>query len=168
MKRIINENIPKLEIVVEVFHDVDTRSIEAATIRPIYDPNGEIDDFALGEYYAFLDQTECYLEDEGLEIIDYQESKASKTSFYYTLADAEQYKSGNMKFIIYLRVSDHRSKLRPEQSKLLKQKHRDEASRLRVRYKLRQILVNSDEFVTYDQACDEVVEKAKEFKEALK
>lgn len=153
-----------INIVVE--HELDIELLETATVRPIL-VDGEIDSQALADYEDFIEDILAEFDYIGLEVIHEQGSNLSKTSRYYTLADAEQYKDDNMKYIIYLRVSDHIATLSPEQKKIIRQKRKDDSSRLRAKYKVRNIIVDNKTFETYDDALEYVIKKAAEYKQTL-
>lgn len=89
-----------LAINVCVEFEIDSASVVAA-IQPVKQSDGTIDEQALTEYDAFITQAEMYLEDAGLEIIDFDDSDASETSRYYTLADAEAHRNGTSKYVIF-------------------------------------------------------------------
>ena len=136
---------------------------------------GELSSVA-GDYYAFykkpsrdafITQAEMYLEDAGLEIIDFDDSDASETSRYYTLADAETHRNGTSKYVIFLRISDHVPKLRDEQYQRIKRRWRATAASLGVKYKVRKITVNGATFYDYDSACDEILRLATDWQKLL-
>ena len=155
-----------LAINVCVEFEIDSASV-AAAIQPVKQSDGTIDEQALTEYDAFITQAEMYLEDAGLEIIDFDDSNASATSRYYTLADAEAHRNGTSKYVIFLRISDHVPKLRAEQYQRIKRRWRGTAATLGVKYKVRKITVNSATFYDYDSACDEILRLATDWQRLL-
>ena len=155
-----------LAINVCVEFEIDSASV-AAAIQPVKQSDGTIDEQALTEYDAFITQAEMYLEDAGLEIIDFDDSNASATSRYYTLADTEAHRNGTSKYVIFLCISDHVPKLRAEQYQRIKRRWRGTAATLGVKYKVRKITVNSATFYDYDSACDEILRLATDWQKLL-
>ncbi len=162
----LNEDIHTFTIDVQVDFEPDIQFLEDVKVRPIL-VDGEIDQQALGDYLAFVLEALSELDDAGLEVIEQHDSKSSETSKYFTLADEGQYKNGDMKYIIYLRISDHVLNLNKDQKKILKQKRIDDSSKLKVKWKVRQIMVNNEIFSTYDEAVEYVGKKALEYKNSL-
>lgn len=162
MKRIYRS----LTIDVCVEFEIDSASV-AAAIQPVKQDDDTIDEQALTEYDAFITQAEMYLEDAGFEIIDFDDSDASDTLRYYTLADAESHRHGTSKYVIFLRISDHVPKLRDEQYQRIKRRWRDTAATLGVKYKVRKITVNGATFYDYDSACDEILRLATDWQMLL-
>ena len=162
-----NTTIKKVFIDVIVDFEIDTAFLEEVEIRPIMTPEGEIDGQALGDYLFFIVQALSELDDAGLTVIEQHDSKSSETSKYFTLADEDQLKEGNMKYVIYLRISDHVPKLTPTQKKFINNKRKEDSNKLKVKWKLRQILVNKEHFLTYDEAAEYVGKKAIEYKKSL-
>lgn len=162
----LNEAIHTFTINIKVNFEPDIQFLEEVEVRPIL-IDGEIDQQALGDYLAFILEALSELDDVGLEVIEQHDSKSSETSKYFTLADEDQYKNGTMKYIIYLRISDHVPNLSIDQKKLLKQKRDDDSSKLKVKWKVRQITVNNETFSTYDEAIKYVGKKALEYKSSL-
>ena len=163
----IEDDVKKLTFDVSVTFEVDNQLLESTPIRPIVTAEGEIDDQALSDYNGFILELLFELEDAVLIVIDEHDSNFSETSKYYTLADEEQFHNENMKFIIYLRVSDHVLKLTKEQKKLINQKRKEESSKLKVKWKVRNIVVNDNLFTSYDDAIEFVGHKAEEYKRSL-
>ena len=162
-----DDKLTKLNFDILVTFEVDNQLLESTPIRPIITDEGKVNDQALSDYYCFILELLFELDDAGLVVIDEHESNYSETSKYYTLADEEQFKNDDMKYIIYLRVSDHVLKLTEKQKKLINQKRKEESSKLKVKWKVRNIVVNNNEFATYDEAIEYVRKKALEYKRAL-
>lgn len=162
----INQELLEFVIDIQVNHEVDTELLEDKKIRPVV-VNGQLNDQALADYQDFILEMLLELDDAGLVVIDSNESKRSKTSKYFTLADEVQYANKNMKYIIFLRVSDHVADLTAEQQKLIKQQRDNASNQLHAKYKVRSILVNNIEYKTYDEAIEYVRRKAAEYKQAL-
>lgn len=91
MRRFIHTSmIDRFDVDILVYFEVIQDMIAASEIRPILQEDGIIDDVALSEYLEFITEVLLELDDMGLEIIDYNDSKSSDTSKYYTLADKER------------------------------------------------------------------------------
>lgn len=161
-----NQKLLEFVIDIRVNHEFDIELLEGKKIRPIF-VDGQLNDQALADYQDFIVEMLLELDEAGLVIIDSNESKKSKTSRYYTLADEVQYANRNAKFIIFLRVSDHVAELTTEQQKLIKQRRDNLSNRLHAKYKVRNILVNNMEYKTYDEAIEYVRKKALEYKRSL-
>ena len=162
-----DDKLTKLNFDILVNFEVDNQLLESTPIRPIITDEGKVNDQALSDYYCFILELLFELDDAGLVVVDEHESNFSETSKYYTLADEEQFKNDDMKYIIYLRVSDHVLKLTEKQKKLINQKRKEESSKLKVKWKVRNIVVNNNEFATYDEAIEYVSKKALEYKRSL-
>lgn len=168
MKRFIHASmIDEFNIDIVVHFEVIQDMIAASEIRPILQEDGSIDDVALSEYLEFITEVLLELDDMGLEIIDYNDSKSSDTSKYYTLADREQYETDTMKYIIYLRISDYVPKLTKEQIDTIKHRRNEFAHRLKVKWKPRYITVNKDTHYSYEEALEDVIKKITDYKKML-
>ena len=163
-----DEEFTKLPFDILVTFEVDNQLLESTPIRPIMTAEGEIDDQALSDYYCFILELLFELDDAGLVVIDEHNSNISETSKYYTLADEEQFKNDDMKYIIYLRISDHVLQLTEKQKKLINQKRKEESSKLKVKWKVKNVVVNDNLFTSYDEAIEYVSHKVEEYKQALK
>ena len=163
MKILARRTISQFEIEVVVDFELDEEYIQSAKIRPVMTKDGQIDGQALSDYLAFIEQAESELEDVGLVIIDESDSRSSETSKYFTLADKKQYENDSMKYVIFLRISDHVPDYTEEQKRWIRQKRDDTKSKLKVKWKVRRILVNNEEFDDYDDAAEYVAKKAEEY-----
>ena len=107
------------------------------------------------------------LDTAGLTVVNQHDSKSSKTSKYFALADETQYTNNDMKYIIYLRVSDHVPNLTDREKQIIKQKRLSETEKLHVKWKVRSIIVNNNTFITYEDAIGYVRKKVIEYKTVL-
>ena len=110
------------------------------------------------------------------EIFDYYEFNVtvaatnSVTSYYYWVARNTEIADDNVPYYIRLRVSDHVQQFSDEGKKVASQKDKDNAERLkrpktkkRQRYKLRNIIVNKENFNTYEEALTEFESTVREW-----
>ena len=166
--KLLNKN--EFRIVVDVYLDTEERKIAASTIRSIYkdEEYTDIDDQGVADYEAFVEEVEGYFDDFDLLIVDNNESNKSLTSVYYTLADLNQWMHNLAKYVIFLRISDHVSRLTKEQKQNI-QDHRNEfKKKYHVIYKVRNIVVNGEIFNSYDDASEYVRQKLAEYSEILR
>lgn len=175
MKKLIiltSDNISsKFELKVTV-HFEQNNIVASSNIKPIqpqYPLNNEIDEQALADYNCFIEDSKEELEDLGLEIKYSNSSNRSLTSRYFTLVDLDQDVMHTMKYMIFLRVSDHLES-NSEYTDALIRDHRnasqEEVSREqghKVRWKLREIIVNDRTFTDYDSAVDYIRKKGEEW-----
>ena len=76
-------------------------------------------------------------------------------------------KNAEMKYIIFLRISDHTPKLTPKQLEMIREKRTAVAKEYGVKWKLAYFLVNKNQYVDYDQAIEAIEEKAIEYMHRL-
>ena len=171
------------EITVEVNMECYQVPVAAASsirkVRPGFPEDRSIDEQALADYMCFIQDSVEELEDLGLEIIESNTSEVSKTSRYFTLVDIEQDIEHTMKYMIFLRLSDHLLELDDEENADRVQKavryHRDQTKLAqekvqghRVIWKVREIIVNGERFDNYDDAIQFVRSRAAEWIELLR
>lgn len=173
----IPSNVPYIDIDIDVIYEVEIHDVVASfsNIRPVYNNDEEIDEQALADYDNFIDELLGELDYNDFKLLRASESKSSATSRYYTLADEHQVDDGNIKFIIFLRVSEHHAMLDEDQREWVrKQRQKDldtfklPKSKKKQRYKLREIIVNNDTYSSYDDAIEDAVKKIQEWKTSIK
>lgn len=157
-----------LDIKVELCPDYTNVDIAAAKGEMISDIKDEINPQALADYLAFIDEAKSILEDYDLMIMGKSDSKSSDTSKYFTLADLEQNVVGTMKFVIFLRISNHEPTDDPETLEWIRQKRERTKEKYGVKWKVRNIIVNKKEFSDYDEAIDYIEECAERYSNTLK
>ena len=162
VKRLLRGYELNISIVVEL--DYDTEAVAASVISS--DKN-KIDEQALADYEAFINEVILELEDHDLIILEKSRSKSSETSRYFTLADLEQNVLGTMKFVIFLRVSDHPSTEDEDILQWIRERRESTTKKLGVKWKVRDIRVNDNTFTNYDDAVAYVGECAKRYQQSL-
>jgi len=176
MKRYIRANIPNdvptFTIDIMVFHELINNKVAAAfsNIKPIYSDDLELDEKALAEYDDFIDELIGEIEYQGFKLLRASESESSVTSRYYTLADKEQVANKDIKFLVFLRVSDHLPMLDENQKAWVRNQREKDRERFKQqqtkssqRFKVRSLLVNNEEFESYDAAMQYAVKKLEEW-----
>lgn len=155
------------EYIIDVFYEIpfDLNSVSAdSEIKPIYLSDGTIDEQALADYDAFVDNIYACLYNR-FEIVEVEESPRSKSSWYFWLygKDAE----GNVatKFLVRLRISDHEYSERHSKKAERKyvgskaQELKQPASKSSQDWKIRNITINGDKYSSYEEAEDAIYEK---------
>lgn len=172
VKASIPNNVPAFTIDITVFHELITDKIAAAfsNIKPIFSDELELDEKALAEYDDFIDELIGEIEYQGFKLLRASESESSATSRYYTLADKEQVANKDIKFLVFLRVSDHLPKLDENQKAWVRNQREKDCERFKQpqtkasqRFKVRSLLVNDEEFESYDAAMEYAVKKLEEW-----
>ena len=156
------------DIKVELYPDYTNVDIAASKGEMISDVKEEVNPQALADYLAFVDEAKSILEDYDLMILEKSNSKSSDTSKYFTLADLEQNVIGTMKFVIFLRISNHEPTDDPETLEWIRQKREHTKEKYNVKWKVRNIIVNKKEFSDYDEAIDYIEECAEKYSNTLK
>ena len=160
--------LPYLTIDVDVYWQFYDNHIAAGKVANIIKPDGELDEQAYLDYMAFIEEAEYRMVDVGLKILQRTVSQSfPNTSHYYTLCNERQYENDTMKYIIFLRISDHTPKLTPEQIELVRKKRTNTANAYGVKWKLAYFLVNKSKFIDYDQAIEEMERLAKDYMRRL-
>lgn len=161
-----DQNVPEYNI--EVYYSVDfDLTIAASTnssIKPVRLPNGKIDQQALADYDAFADNVYeilCYY----FDVVDVDFSDKSDTSRYFYMYARDENGELATKFIIRLRLSDHNYENRHntqaehryvnQRVQTLKQPN----SKKIQRWKLENIVVNQESFLSYFDAEDAIESK---------
>lgn len=158
--------LPYRTITIDVVFDYADVAVAASKIRPVKQ-YGLIDDQALSDYLAFVQEIISEIEDAGLVIIEERDSKSSETSKYYTLADDMQYVQNAMKYVIFLRVSDHIPQLTDAQQAWVNDVRKATKQKYKVKWKVRYITVNETTNYSYEEAIEEVKQRLVSFKQAL-
>lgn len=127
----------------------------------------KIDDQVLADYLAFIDEAILEIEDHDLIVLEQSKSGSSQTSRYFTLADLDQNVCGTMKFVIFLRISNHVRTDNDEVLKWIREKRNNTAEKFKVKWKVREIIVNDSRFDDYDSAVEYVGECAEKYKQSL-
>ena len=176
VKASIPNNVPTFTIDITVFHELITDMIAAAfsNIKPIYSDELELDEKALAEYDDFIDELIGEIEYQGFKLLRASESESSATSRYYTLADKNQIANKDIKFLVFLRVSDHHPKLDENQKAWVRNQREKDRERFKQpqtkasqRFKVRSLLVNGEEFESYDSAMEYAVKKLEEWHNSI-
>lgn len=158
------------EYVIDVNYEVPfDESVVASSseIKPVNLPDGSYDEQALADYDAFIDNIYASL-CHRFEVVDVEESPMSKTSWYFWIYGKDA--NGNIatKFLVRLRISDHRYSERhsgkAERTYVDKkaQEYKQPASKKYQKWKLKNIIVNGQEYSTYwdaENAIDDEMEK---------
>lgn len=180
MKRYIHQ-INLSEIRVEVVLDEQTELISSTTIRPIqpgYPVDYSVDEQALADYNSFIEDTKAEIEDLDLEIIDSNKSKRSYTSRYFTIVDLDQYVQHTLRYLIFLRISDHTDADFGEDQISINKAVRERRNQIKERlskeqghkviWKVKEVIVNGSRFASYDEAIEYIRELAEQWSATLK
>lgn len=138
-------------------------------IRPDYPIDGSVDEQAFADYQCFITDTKFELEDLGLAIKYPNDGDQSPAFREYTLIDLEQNEVHIMKYMISLSIYDHHTDTFKDTDKLIRDHYRrfQEGSSFeqdhRVKWRLRQIIVNGELFNDYDDAVVYIRMKAEEW-----
>lgn len=167
MKRVLRYPILSTDFTLSIQVELEcyAESVAASMISPNKD---EVDAQALSDYYAFIDEAVLEIEDHDLIILERSDSKSSKTSRYFTIADLEQNVCGTMKFVIFLRISNHTRTEDEDILRWIRDKRDTTAEYLGVKWKVRDVLVNNVQFANYDDAVEYIGKKAAEYSQTLK
>lgn len=154
----VHKVIPK-ELKIEI--EFEPIVIRTSTIRPIGGHDGvPLDEKALAEYNDFILDVMMIFEDRGYETIEDSPSPMSE-SRYFTLYNKIDSTADNIKCLIFWRISDH--KLPKDREVRQRRYYANKAEELkrpksksRQNYRLKEIIVNSDTFESYDAALDAI------------
>lgn len=158
--------LPYRTIMIDIVFDYADVAVAASKIYPVKQA-GLIDDQALSDYLAFIQEVISEIEDAGLVIIEERSSKSSETSKYYTLADDMQYAQNTMKYVIFLRISDHVPQLTADQQAWVNDVRNATKHKYGVKWKVRYITVNESTNYSYEEAIEEFKQRLVSFKQAL-
>lgn len=180
MKRYIHQvNISEIrvEVVLEEYNEL----VSSTSIRPIqpgYPVDHSVDEQALADYNSFIEDCKAEIEDLDLEIIDSNKSKRSYTSRYFTIVDLDQHVQHTLRYLIFLRISDHLDANFGDDQIAINRVIRDHRDRLkdklskeqghRVVWKVKEVIVNGSRFTSYDEAIEYVRELAEQWSAILK
>lgn len=172
----IPSNVPSITIDIDVYLEPVVTDVAAAysNIKPVYNENKEIDEQALADYDCFIEELLGEFEYNGLKLLRASESKSSATSRYYTLADEAQVNAKDIKYIIFLRVSEHHAALDEEQKAWVREQRRKDLEHFKQpktknkqRFKVREVLVNNETYPSYDAAIADIENKIQEWLNAV-
>ena len=178
MKKYIAPQIT-VEVVVDRYHEDNIAASSIKPIKPNYPVDDTVDEQALADYDSFIQDSIAELEDLDLEISEYNISSRSDSSRYFTIVDLTQEIEHTMKYMIFLRISDHFpiDRTSEEQKRIDEgiRKYRNktrakfiEQQGHKVTWKVRQVIVNGQEFDSYDSALTRIKELAEQWAEMLK
>lgn len=133
-------------------------------INPSYLQDGTIDEQALADYDAFLDNIYACLSNR-FDIVEIEESPKSVTSWYFWIYGKDA--DGNIatKLLVRLRISDHeyskRHNRRAEHDyvKDKAQEFKRPASKREQDWKIINIVINGTKYSSYEEAEDAIYEK---------
>lgn len=151
-----------INIVVEL--DYDVQPISSSMISADKD---KVDEQTLADYESFINEAILELEDHDLIILERSESESSKTSRYFTLADLEQNVLGTMKFVIFLRISNHSPTEDEDVLQWIRDRRESSTKKLGVKWKVRDIRINDEIFTNYDDAVEYIGECAERYQKSL-
>ena len=171
-KLVISKN---LNIDIDVYFEFDGYSLVASTkIEDVY-KDGEVDGLALIEYETFVEECANEIRFVGFEILDESESRSSVTSHYFTLASEDDILKDDIKYLIFLRISDHKPNLTKEQKQWIREQRDNKAEfykqpkyKDKQRWKVRQVVVNGGEFYSYDDAVKHIIKLAESWLQSIK
>lgn len=176
VKSNISPDIPSVSIDIDVYLEPIVTNVAASfsDIRPVYNDDGEIDEQALADYDCFIDELLGEFEYNGLKLLRASESKSSVTSKYYTLADEAQVSANDIKYIIFLRVSEHHAMLDENQKAWVRDQRQKDIEKFKLpktkskqRFKVREVLVNNETYPSYDAAITDIGNKIHEWLNAI-
>lgn len=162
MKKLLHTHALNLDVIVEL--DYEVQPIAASMISADKD---NIDEQTLADYNAFINEAILELEDHDLIVLETSKSKSSETSKYFTLADLEQNVLGTMKFVIFLRISNHTPTEDEDVLQWIRERRESTTRKLGVKWKVRDIRVNNETFTNYDDAVAYVGECAGKYQQSL-
>ena len=177
IKSSIPSDVPSITIDIDVHLEPIVNNVAAAfsNIKPVYDDNMEIDEQALADYDNFIEELLGELEYYDFKLLRASESKSSVTSRYYTLANEEQVESDDIKYIVFLRISEHHASLDEEQKAWVRNERRKDLERFKKpvtkkhqKFKVKEIIVNNESFASYDDALEDAVALIKQWTESIK
>jgi hypothetical protein len=181
MKRYIRASIPTdvpyITVDIDVIYEAVSGSVAAAfsNIRPVYDGNGEIDEQALADYDNFVEEVIGEMEYHDFKLLRASESKSSVTSRYYTFANEQQVEAKDIKYIVFLRISEHHAMLDEDQKAWVREQRQKDLEKFKMpktkkkqRFKLKEILVNNEVNSSYDEALEETIKRIIDWENSVK
>jgi hypothetical protein len=176
IKSSIPSDAPSITIDIDVHLEPVVNNVAAAfsNIKPVYDDSMEIDEQALADYDNFIEELLGELEYNDFKLLRASESKSSVTSRYYTLANEEQVKANDIKYIVFLRVSEHHEMLDEDQKAWVREQRKKDLDKFKLpktkkkqRFKVREVLVNNEIYPSYDAAMKDIIIKIQEWKQSI-
>ena len=172
MKLTVSSKIFQINVIVQMQEElVQKVASSIKPIRPNFPTDNTVDEQALADYNSFIQNSIEEIEDLGLEVIEENASKKSEASRYFALIDVTQDIERTAKYLIFLRISDHYPVDRQDDNErvddairynreYLRKKYSDFQGH-RIKWKVRQIIVNGTTFDNYADALEEVKRLAK-------
>ena len=142
-----------------------TMNIAASDVTPILDPNNNVDEQAKADYDSFVDTVFQIIEYYGFQCIKKRSSESYPfTSRYTWIAHDSEIENADVPMYIRLRISNHAQDINnTDEYERVKQREKKEsqeiklpATKRRQRYKIKNIIVNSESFSTYEEALNAV------------
>ncbi|MCM1226177.1 MAG: hypothetical protein NC320_01970 [Clostridium sp.] len=163
------------EYVVDVYYDVPDESVWSvisAGITPVAWGDNRVDEQALADYDAFVDNVYAAL-CAFFDVVDIEESNRSDTSWYFWLYAKNNDGDVATKFIIRLRLSDHeypaRHRVQDEKAYVEKkaQTYKRPAEKKFQEWKIKNITVNGKKYSSYDEAEDAIYDELEAYSKKM-
>ena len=170
-----SKNLPE-EYVIDVIYNVPfDKSILASNseINPIYLHDGTIDEQALADYDAFIDNIYACLSNR-FEVVEIEESPRSVTSWYFWMYGKDADGNVATKILVRLRISDHEyaerhnRKAEHDYVKNRAQELKRPSSKREQDWKIKNIIINGEKYSTYEEAEDAIYDKMDRLSKELK
>lgn len=155
------------DYIIDVIYEVSfDKSILASysEIKPVYLQDGTIDEQALADYNAFIDNIYACLSNR-FDIVDIEESLRSKTSWYFWLYGKDANGNVATKFLVRLRISDHEyseyhnKKSEHNYVRGKAQELKRPLSKREQDWKIKNIIINGRKYNSYEEAEDAIYEE---------
>lgn len=150
--------IYRINVVVtfEMFDDI------AANIQPLQHPDGSEDLRAVELYDEFIMNALAVFDDHDFEILDEHGSPFKGShSYYCTLVKRDQLQDMQYKYILFIRLSDHKNREGSEAGR--RKFYHDRAQELKQpptkskqTWRLKEITVNKDTYNSYEEALEDI------------
>lgn len=163
------------EYIIDVYYSVPDESVWSvisAGITPIVWGDNRVDEQALADYDAFVDNIYAAL-CAFFDVVNVEESNRSDTSWYFWLYAKNKDGDVATKFIIRLRLSDHdypaHHKENDEKAYVERQAqtYKRPAGKKFQRWQIKNIVVNNTSYQDYDEALDAIYDELETYSKKM-
>ena len=145
--------------------NMDRDDFAVAASRIVGSEYGRLQGIAKAEYDEFLINIMEVMDACGFEILDeHQSDRVGSDSAYFTIYKKSESSETDIKCLVFIRISDHdmneeTNRQRKQYHEMLAEKYKQPRTKVKQRWKFRNIIVNNETFSSYDEALDDIERK---------
>lgn len=147
---------------VEVIMEMISPIAAATKIRPLKHADGSDDIRAIDEFEDFIVNALAVFDEHDFEVIEEHKSPyKDSNSWYFTLVKRDQLAAKSYKYILFIRLSDHKNKETTDAGRQrfyseVADRLKQPPTKARQTWRLKEITVNKDVYFSYEEALEDI------------